>query len=80
MLYGTIGNTRYGTTTTVTSNAPYSYDDIVTQKNDFYYYNYRGKEYSYNILENKFYCELDFIEYDVEKFGFSYLWICYLCC
>lgn len=76
LLNGTTGNANSGTT--ITSNAPYSYDDIVTQKDDFYYYNYKGKEYSYNILGNKFYCGLNLIEYDVERFGFSYGYVVYV--
>lgn len=76
LLNGTTGNTNYGTT--ITSNAPYSYDDIVTQKGDLYYYNYKGKEYSYNILGNKFYCGTTLIEYDVDRFGFSYGYVIYV--
>lgn len=76
LLNGTVGNTNLGTT--ITSNAPYSYDDIVTRRGDIYYYNYRGGEYSYNVLGNKLYCGLDIIEYDVEKFGFSYGYVIYV--
>lgn len=75
-------NTTYNSgssyTTNVVSSAPYSYDEIVTKKDNVYKYNYKGEEYCYRILGNRFYCGNAAIEYDVEKFGFSYGYVIYV--
>lgn len=78
LLNGTIGNTHYGTTTTVPSSAPYSYDDIVTQKDSYYYYNYKGREYEYYKFGSSMYCDGKIISQDIEKYGFSYGYFIYV--
>lgn len=70
LLNGTVSNTNQ--TTAVPSLAPYSYDDIVTQHNNYYWYDYNGRQFTYKILGKCLYCNDELISDDVKKIAFAY--------
>lgn len=70
LLNGTVGNTNQ--TTAVPSLAPYSYDDIVTQYNNYYCYNYNGRQLVYKILGNCLYCDDKLVTSNVDEIAFAY--------